>query len=71
MSRLEKLTYFGNKHATYQKAAQALQTEAQATDAEWTAWLESEFGFKGNMHMAEVMKVAIESSYDAPKIITN
>lgn len=68
MTRLEKLNYFTSKNDEFRKRAEALQAEMQNADKEFNAWLETDLGVKGQLHLSDVIKKALETSYE-PRII--
>lgn len=64
MTRLEKLTDFQNRGENLKARALGLHAEQKALDDEFTKWLENEFGAKGQMHLSDILKIALETSYE-------
>lgn len=64
MTRLEKLQYFIAKQNEFKTRADAIQIEAQATQREFDEFLTKEFGIEGQVHLADVLKKALETSYE-------
>lgn len=70
MERLKKLEEFDTRGAAIRARAQAIQNESQNLDVEFTKWLETELGLKGNHHISEILKIALETSFEPSRIIT-
>ena len=71
MTRLEKLTEFQKRGDAIKARMAGLQADGNALDAEVGQWLETELGLKGNHHITEILKVALETSIEPkPQIIT-
>ena len=65
MERLEKLEEFLLKEQDISKRRDAVLKEAQDFDMKFNEWVQSELGIKAekrNYHMAEIMKLFLETS---------
>ena len=71
MTRLEKLSEFQKRGEAIKVRMAGLQADGAALDNEVGEWLEKELGLKGNHHITEILKVALETSVEPkPQIIT-
>lgn len=67
---VEKLTYFTTKWTDLNEKNAELQKQAQELDKEWTTFAETNLNLKstGTIHVSQVIKNAIEKTYE-PTII--
>lgn len=71
MTRLEKLSDFQKRNHEISSRMMLLQAESQALENEFRTWMREEFQFPEDrqVHLIDIMKIALESSHE-PVIIT-
>jgi hypothetical protein len=69
MTRLEALSEFQKRGADIKAKAAEYQRQAQALDKEFGEWLETEFKAQGDLHLSDILKLALESSIEPSRII--
>ncbi len=62
--RLEKLKQFGQKQAEFKARVAGLNAEMQAADREFSEFMEKDLGVSGQLHISEVLKATLESTYE-------
>ncbi len=70
MDRLAKLEYFSKQHQEMQSTSRLLKEKGERLDQEWVDWIQNDLGMEGNVHIADVMKKALETSIEQSRIVS-
>lgn len=62
--RLEKLSEFGKRQEDFKARFAALEAEMQQSDREFDEFLKNDLGITGQVHLSEVLKTTLESTYE-------
>jgi hypothetical protein len=64
MKRLETLAEFKTKSENLRARTMGIQAEGEALDKAFAEWMTAEFGLKGQHHISDILKVALETSIE-------